>query len=314
MKLVLLDSHALIHRAYHAVPPSLTSPTGEPTNATYGFTSTLLKVLSDEKPDFIAATFDVGPSFRHALDANYKAHRPELASDLVPQLTRARDVVEAFGIPAFGLEQYEADDLLGTLAKQANERGDIQVVIVTGDSDTFQLVSPRVRVLTFGRQFGDTILYDEAKVTERYGLAPHQLIDFKALKGDPSDNIPGVPGIGEKTAAKLLQQFGSLENIYAHLDQVESRWREKLRAGKEFAFKSQQLVTIVTDAPVTLDLDACRVSHLNRERVSALFRELGFKSLLDRVPGNAPAQPDLFAEQPTLSGGDAVVSANYHTV
>ena len=314
MKLVLLDSHALIHRAYHAIPPTLTSPTGEPTNATYGFTSTLLKVLSDEKPDFIAATFDVGPGFRHELDANYKAHRPELASDLVPQLARAREVVEAFNIPAFGLEQYEADDLLGTLAKQANERGNIEVVIVTGDSDTFQLISPRVRVLILGRKADETILYDEARVAERYGLSPRQLIDFKALKGDPSDNIPGVPGIGEKTAAKLLQQFSSLENIYAQLDQVEARWREKLRAGKSSAFKSQQLVTIVTDAPVTLDLDACRVSQLNRERVSALFRELGFKSLLDRLPGNATAQPDLFAEPPTLSDSNAVLNANYHTI
>ncbi|MBI5650123.1 MAG: DNA polymerase I [Chloroflexi bacterium] len=307
MKLVLLDSHALIHRAYHAVPPNLTSPSGEPTNATYGFTTTLLKVLSDEKPELIAATFDVGRSFRDILYDEYKAHRPPLASDLAPQLARSRDVVDAFGIPAFGKDGYEADDLLGTLARQASARGDIEVVIVTGDSDTFQLITPRVRVLTFGRQIGETIVYDEAAVIKRYGLQPRQLIDFKALKGDPSDNVPGVHGIGEKTATKLLQQFGSLDNIYARLDDVDARTREKLRAGKDAAYASKKLVTIVTDAPIQFDLDACRVAQINYERASALFRELGFRSLLNRLPGNARVETNTPAR-------DAIAPENYHTI
>ncbi|MBI5302595.1 MAG: DNA polymerase I [Chloroflexi bacterium] len=312
MKLVLLDSHALIHRAYHAVPPTLTSPSGEPTNATYGFASTLLKVLSDEKPDYIAATFDVGKSFRDDLYAQYKAHRPPLADDLVPQLQRSREVVAAFGFPTFGKEGYEADDLLGTLAHLASQRANLETIIVTGDSDTFQLITPRVRVLTFARQINETVIYDHAAVVKRYGLEPKQLIDFKALKGDPSDNVPGVPGIGEKTATKLLQQFHSLDNIYTHLDEIDARTREKLRAGKDAAYQSQKLVTIVTDAPIQLDLDACRVTQFNRERVVALFRDLGFRSLIERLPGT-PTQAELVAE-PSAPDSVAPVSDNYHTV
>ena len=287
MKLVLLDSHALIHRAYHAIQTNLSSPTGEPTNATYGFTSTLLKVLSDEKPEMIAAAFDVGPSFRQELYAEYKGTRAELADDLRVQLERSRQVVESFGIPVFGLEQYEADDLLGTLAKQASARGNIETLIVTGDTDTLQLVGPHVRILMFSPQAGagPMVVYDQAAVEERYQLKPQQLIDFKALKGDPSDNIPGVRGIGEKTATKLVQTYGSVENIYAHLDEVETRWREKLLAGKEQALQGKKLVTIVTDAPVKLDPEACRIAEFDRERVITLFRELGFRTLMERLPG-----------------------------
>ncbi|MEW5717551.1 MAG: DNA polymerase I [Chloroflexota bacterium] len=315
MKLVLLDSHALIHRAYHAIDARLTSPRGEPTNATYGFTSTLIKVLNDEKPDYIAAAFDVGRTFRDDLYAQYKAQRPALSDDLRVQLKRSREVVEALGIPAFGVEGFEADDLLGTLARQASERG-VQVVIVTGDTDTFQLIGPNVRVLTFSRQFGETVLYDEVAVKTRYGLEPRQLIDFKSLKGDSSDNIPGVTGIGEKTATKLLQQYGSVENIYAHLDEIDARTREKLRAGKEQAEQGKKLVTIVTAAPIQLDLDACRVAQIDRERVSALFRELGFRAnLLDRLSGAPPSasQPDLFSGAKE-SASDAKGRENYHIV
>ncbi len=289
MKLVLLDSHALIHRAYHAIT-RLTSPTGEPTNATYGFTNTLLKVLNDEQPDFIAAAFDVGKSFRDDLFAEYKAQRPELADDLHIQLERSRQIVEAMGIPVFGMEGYEADDLLGTLARQANERG-IETIIVTGDTDTLQLVNPHVRVLMFTPQAGGGFtLYDESAVEQRYQLKPHQLIDFKALKGDPSDNVPGVPGIGEKTAAKLIQTYGSLEAVYQHLDGIEKRWQEKLRAGRELAEQSKKLVTIVTDAPIQFDPETCRVSKLNMAGAIPLFRELGFRSLIERLPGAVPTK------------------------
>ena len=312
MKLVLLDSHALIHRAYHAIQTNLTSPTGEPTNATYGFASTLIKVLNDEKPDLIAAAFDVGSSFRQELFAEYKGTRPELADDLRVQLQRSREVVEAFGIPAFGLEKYEADDLLGTLARQASARGDIEALIVTGDTDTLQLVGPHVRILMFSPQAGagPMVVYDQAAVKERYQLEPHQLIDFKALKGDPSDNIPGVKGIGEKTATKLIQTYGSIENIYARLDEVEPRWRDKLLAGKEQALQGKKLVTIVTDAPVKLDPDACRVTAFDRERVVTLFRELGFRSLIERLPGEMVTQGEATAAE-SKSTPDA---AAYHAV
>ncbi len=282
MKLVLLDANALIHRAYHAIPPNLTSPSGEPTNATYGFVSTLIKVLNEVKPDYIAAAFDVGPSFRHEQFADYKGTRPTLGDDLALQLKRSRQVADAFGIPTFGVNRYEADDLLGTLAKQASESG-IDTVIVTGDTDTFQLIGPHVTVLTFSRQFGDLIHYDEAAIKERYGLEPEQLIDLKALKGDASDNIPGVAGIGDKTATKLLQQYGNVENLYAHLDEVAARARERLRAAKDQVLQSKQLVKIVTDAPAILDPEASRVTDFNREQVLGLFRELGFRSLVDRL-------------------------------
>lgn len=315
MKLVLLDSHALIHRAYHAIPPNLTSPSGEPTNAVYGFTSTLLKVLGDLKPDFIAATFDVGPSFRRQIFAEYKATRPKLADDLAVQLSRARDVVEAFNIPQFGLEKYEADDLLGTLARQAAEHN-VDTVIVTGDSDTFQLIGPHVSVLTFARQFGDTILYDSAKIRERYGLEPHQLIDFKALKGDPSDNIPGVPGVGEKTATKLVQTYGSIDQLYAKIDSLEPKLRAKLSAAQENLTRGVKLVTIVTDAPIQLDLDACRVTQFDRERVLKFFREMGFRSLIDRLPGNASrATTDESPEsEPHAAAPSVAARTNYHLV
>lgn len=287
MKLVLLDANALIHRAYHAVPPNLTSPSGEPTNATYGFAATLLKVLAEEKPDLIAAAFDVGRSFRHDDFADYKGTRPALGDDLAVQLKRSREVAEAFGLAAFGVEGYEADDLLGTLARQASAR-DIETVIVTGDTDTFQLIEPRVRVLTFSRQFGDLIWYDENAIKERYQLEPKQLVDLKALKGDPSDNIPGIPGVGDKTATKLLQTYGTVEGVYEHLEEIDARTREKLRAAQEQALLGKQLVTIVTDAPVELDPEKCKVTAFDRERVVELFRELGFRSLVERLPG-APA-------------------------
>lgn len=310
MKLVLLDSNALIHRAYHAIPPNLTSPTGEPTNATFGFTSTLLKVLADLKPDYIAAAFDVGASFREKKFAEYKAQRPSTPDDLRVQLKRAREVVEAFNIPTFGVPDYEADDLLGTLARQANEQN-VQVVIVTGDSDAFQLVDANTRVLTFARQFGETLEYDQAKVRERYQLDPKQLIDFKALKGDPSDNIPGVTGIGEKTAAKLLQQFGTLENIYARLDEIEPKVREKLRAGHAQAQMGKDLVTIRTDAPAQLDLEKCRVAQFDRERVVAFFRELGFRSLIERLPGESSAPKEIRA---AATEKNVPAQNNYHIV
>ena len=306
MKLILLDSHALIHRAYHGVTMNLASPTGEPTNATYGFASTILKVLSDEKPEYIAATFDVGKSFRDELYKEYKATRPPLPDDLLPQLKRSREVAEALGIPSFGVEGYEADDLLGTLARQASQRG-IDTLIVTGDTDTLQLVDEHVRALMFSPQSGGGFtVYDEAAVKQRYQLEPRQLIDFKALKGDPSDNVPGVAGIGEKTATRLLQAYGDIESIYGHLDDIESRWREKLRDGKKDALQSRKLVTIVTDAPIKLDLEACRVEVYDRERVVTLFRELGFRSLIDRLPGNAATVTEAPPAQP--------VAENYHTI
>ena len=255
-------------------------------NAVYGFALMLIKVIGEIKPDYLAVAFDrAAPTFRHVEFAAYKAQRPRAPEGLFDQFDRVRELVHAFGIPIFEVDGFEADDVLGTLARQADERG-LETVIVTGDADALQLVGPRVRVLMPQRTFADTKLYDEAAVRERYGLEPAQLVDYKALKGDASDNIPGVPGVGEKTAVRLLQEFGSLEGIYARLESVPEKTRALLAQHEELARQSRHLATIVRDVPITLDLDACRASGYDRSRVVELFRELEFRSLLPRLPAS----------------------------
>jgi DNA polymerase-1 len=300
-KLVLIDGHALVYRAYFALPSTMATSRGELTNAVFGFAAMLLKVLEDEQPEYMAVTFDVGRTFRHDDYAEYKANRAEMPDDLRMQFRRIDQLLETFDIPAYSAEGYEADDVLAALAEQAKAQG-LQTLIVTGDTDTFQLVGPNVRVLSPGRSFSDTIIYDEKRIRERYGLDPAQLIDYKALVGDTSDNVPGVRGVGAKTATKLLQEYGSVEAIYEHLDAVSSsRFRNALEKGRDVAFLSKHLVTIVSDVPVSLDLEACQVKGLNREQVVALFRELEFSALLNRLPrardAATPAQLSLFGAE-----------------
>ena len=310
-KLVLIDGHALVYRAYFALPSTMATAKGELTNAVFGFASMLLNVLRDEEPDYLAVTFDLGRTFRHDDYAEYKANRAEMPDDLRVQFGRIYELLAAMDIPTYSAEGYEADDVLAALAQQAEAEG-VDTLIVTGDTDTFQLIGPHVRVLTPRRSFGDTMTYDEDGVRERYGLEPRQLIDYKALVGDTSDNVPGVRGVGAKTATKLLQAYGSVEAIYDHLEEVSSpRFRSALEKGRDEAFLSKHLVTIVTDLPVSLDLEACQVEQINREQIVDLFRELEFRALLDRVtpaarPGS-PAQLSLFGEQapaPTREVGD----------
>lgn len=297
-RLMLIDGHALAYRAYHALPP-MTGPSGEPTNAVLGFANMLLKAIQDYAPDYIVASFDVGLSFRHQEYADYKAHRAETPDDLRAQLGRITQLVEALGIPICTAEGYEADDVLGTLALQASRMG-LETIIVTGDSDTFQLISPDVKVLTPQRTFGDVMLNDVDAIRTRYGLEPAQLVDLKAMEGDPSDNIKGVPGVGGKTATNLLQQYGSLEAIYEHLDEIkQARFRKALEEGRESAKLSKRLVTIVRDAPVKLDLKASEWGHYDRARVMNLLRELGLRSLAGRIPQERPVEAQqlgLFAE------------------
>jgi len=291
--LVLFDGNAIIHRAYHAFqtsrsPVRLTvSKTGEVVSAVYGFTQMLLKTLNELKPTHYAIAFDKkGPTFRHQLFDRYKAHRPPAPPELISQIDRVKQMVEAFSIPIFELDGYEADDILGTLSTQASQQ-DVDTIIVTGDADTMQLVSPHVKVLypKAGRSFSDTTLYDEPAVSNRYGVKPEQIADLKGLMGDPSDNIPGVPGVGEKTAVKLLQQFGTVENIYDHIDEVTPpRLQETLRQNEEAARQSKQLAIIVTEAPVELNLDLCQAGQYDRDTVNELFRELEFVRLRDRLP------------------------------
>jgi len=296
-KLVLVDGHALAYRAFFALPIDVFSTSrGELTNAVYGFTMMLLRALEQEKPDYIAVTFDAGKeTFRHREFKEYKAQRARMPEEMRDQMARLVEVIEALGIPIFEVEGYEADDLIGTLSKQAQELG-VETLILTGDYDAFQLVSPKVKVLTTGghrQPFSEARLFDEKALEEKYDLRPSLLLDYKALVGDASDNIPGVPGIGPKYATDLVKRYGTIEEIYEHLEEIEpARVRKALVEGKEQAFLSKRLATIVTDVPITLDLERCRTSDYDRERVMEVFRELEFRSLVDRLP-----KPEQKAEQ-----------------
>jgi len=299
-KLILIDGNALVHRAFHALPP-LTSPKGVVTNAVFGFNSILIKIIKEMKPDYIAATFDLaGPTFRHEEFAEYKLHRQKAPQELYDQIPLVKDSLGAFGIPVYEMPGYEADDLIGTLAVRAKQEPDLQVVIATGDLDTLQLVdNKKVVVFTLRKGVSDTVVYDEDAVFDRYGLKPEQLNDYRGLKGDPSDNIPGVPGIGEKTAADLIQKFGSLDKLYECLEamtekdksdklkeyKVSEKLAEKLIINKDQAFFSKQLSSIVTDLEVDFDFNKSDWrKNANLSKIEKVFHDLGFSSLLKRLP------------------------------
>jgi len=274
-----------VHRAFHALPPLTQPRTGELVNAVYGFASTLLKVFADFKPTHWAIAFDrPAPTFRHEMFEEYKAQRPATPEELKSQIKKVHHLVEAFHMPVFEIDGFEADDVLGSLSKQANEQ-DIETVIVTGDNDMLQAVLPRVKALAPRRSYTDTVLYDEQAVEQKYGIKPEQLPDFKALVGDVSDNIPGLPSIGEKTATKLLQQYGSLQAIYDHIAEIAPRkLQDTLHEYHNQAFRNKELSTIVKDVPIKLDLETCQVSHYDRNEAVKLFRELEFTKLLPRLP------------------------------
>ncbi len=307
-KLVLIDSHALIHRAYHALPP-MSTRSGQPTNAVYGFTMMLLKVLSTLKPTHIVACFDMkGPTFRHEAYKEYKAQRKEADEELKVQFDVVRDIVRAFNIPIFEQSGYEADDIIGTIARQAKG---INKIIVTGDMDTLQLVDEATRVFTLKRGITDTILYDEAQVREKYGFGPELVTDYKGLRGDPSDNIKGVAGIGEKTAKDLVVKYGRIEKIYQHLPDLPPRVRTLLQKQEKEAWQSRELATINCDAPVQFTLANASVTHYNHGQVVQLFEQLEFRSLLSRLPkigGEPEMQPTLFGKLPTASFTEASAS------
>lgn len=283
---MVIDGHAMIHRAYHAVPETLATKKGEVVNAIFGFTSLLIKALNDIKPDYIAVAFDPpAPTFRHKQFAPYKAHRPTMPENMRPQFGRIREVVEAFGIPIYEKEGFEADDVLGTLARQATQEG-VDTIILTGDMDTLQLVNEHVRVMAAKRGITEVTEYGIAEVEQRFGVTPVHVPDYKGLVGDTSDNIPGVKGVGEKTARKLLAEYnGDIEQIFAHLDELAPKEQRLLRGKEEEARQSKYLATIVDNVPVQLDLAACRVGQVKQEHIVALFRELEFRTLIDKIPG-----------------------------
>jgi DNA polymerase-1 len=296
--LVLFDGNAIIHRAFHAFratrPPTVFTvrKTGVIVTAVYGFAQMLLKAINDLKPTCYAVAFDTpAPTFRHEMYDQYKAQRPPTPDELIDQFDRVRNLVKTFNIPIYELDGYEADDVLGSLSRQASEQ-DIDAIIVTGDADTMQLVSPRVKILYPKPRgsFSDTLQYDDEAVKERYGVTPEQITDLKALVGDTSDNIPGVTGIGNKTAVKLIEEFDSIEGIYEHIDEVTPpRIQTIIRENKDVAYQSKKLATIDVNAPVTLNLDECQISRYDRNKVTELFRELEFYSLLPKLPEMAEA-------------------------
>ena len=290
--LILMDGHALVHRAWHAIRQPLTvQATGEEVRAVYGFLNSFLRTLADWQPTHCAIAFDLPePTFRHREFADYKAHRPPTPPELRGQFERIRQLVSVFGIPVYEMPGYEADDILGTLSRQA-ELKEMETLILTGDTDTFQLVSPRVRVL-MSASTQKRALYDEAAVMERYGgLRPETLPDVKALQGDSSDNIPGVPGVGGKTAIRLISQYGGVEGVYDSLDSVgQARLRQSLSDNRDNAMQGKRLTTIVRDLPVELDLDACEFWRYDRTKVVDLLTELEFFSAVSRIP--QPAQAD----------------------
>lgn len=282
-KIVLIDGNAIIHRAYHALPP-LTTKKGELVNAVFGFSSILLKVISELKPEYLIATFDLkAPTFRHLEYKEYKATRVKAPDDLYNQIDRVKEVVKAFNIPIFEKEGFEADDVIGTLAKKIKGENQ-ETYIVTGDLDTLQLVNEHTLVYALKKGMSDTTVYDEKAVTLRFGLTPGQMIEYKGLRGDASDNIPGVRGIGEKTAVELLKKYQTIDNVYKNIDNISGALQKKLKEGEKNAYLSRKLATICLDVPIELELEKAILREFDREKVIKLFQELGFFSLIKRIP------------------------------
>jgi DNA polymerase-1 len=292
-KLVLLDAHAIIHRAYHALPDFATSK-GEPTGALYGLSSMLLKLISDLRPDFIIACFDLpGPTHRHEAYEDYKSLRAKIDDELVVQLERSKEVFEAFGIPIYSHPGFEADDIIGTIVENKKRDKDIEIIIASGDMDTLQLVEgKKVKVFTLKKGISDTILYDEKKVVERFGFPPKLIADYKGLRGDPSDNIKGIPGIGDKTATTLITEFGSIEDIYKTLKKnpeklkktgLSDRIIKLLEEGEEDALFSKTLATIRTDAPVNFSLPKRWEESFEIGKALEFFDKLEFRTMGERA-------------------------------
>ena len=295
MKYIIIDANAIIHRAFHALPP-FTAPDGSPTGAVYGFTSILIKILKDLKPDYVLAAFDTAaPTFRHIAYEKYKAQREKAPDELYAQFPKTKEVLGAFNIPILEKDGFEADDIIGTLAKKIPlEDKKAGIIIVTGDMDTFQLVNKNVSVFTMRKGITDTVLYDELAVKERFGFGPKTMIDYKALRGDPSDNIPGVRGIGEKTATELLKKYGTLENIYGLLKKKKLKESasllEKLKTSENEAILSKNLATINTELDIEISVKTMKHPQTAvTPEIKTVLEKFGFRSLLARLTGEKSA-------------------------
>jgi len=284
-RLVLIDAFALIHRAYHALPP-FTTKDGQPVGAVYGFASALLGAIRTLGPEYLAVGIDLPkPTKRHLEYVEYKAHRAPAPDDLKAQIPLVKEVLATFNIPVFAMEGYEGEDVIASLiSKCKSQNSKLECIIVTGDLDTLQLIDNQTKVYSMARGVNQATMYDSEKVKERYGLTPSQFVDFKALKGDPSDNIPGVPGIGEKGAAKLISEYKNLENIYKNIEKLSEKLQTLLKENKEQAFLSQKLSKIETNLNIDFKLSDARVHDYDYEKVKKLFNKLGFRSLIKRLP------------------------------
>lgn len=284
--LYLIDGHALAYRTFFAMSSTggdtMRTSKGEPTAAIFGFMSVLFRLLEKEKPEYLAVAFDTGRTFRNDIFPDYKATRAKMPDDLKQQIERIREIIDAFDIPRLEKENAEADDVLGTIAYQAVEKG-LGVKIITGDRDLLQLVNERIIVNLPGRSMADAKDYSVNDVIQKMGVRPDKVIELKALMGDSSDNIPGVPGVGEKTALKLLEDYDSIEELYAHLDDIPQKFKAKLEDGKELAFKSKDLARIRTDIDIALDLEKSSTGHLEFKKVEKIFQQLEFRTLIGRL-------------------------------
>ena len=284
-KLILIDGNAILHRAYHALPP-LTNKEGIIVNAVYGFFSMFLKILEDQKPDFTIVCFDKkAPTFRKELFVGYQAKRPKMSDDLVPQIKFVHNILREAKVEIFEVDGYEADDLIGTIANQSQKER-LEVFIVSGDRDLLQLVNSRVKMIAPITGLTNMIIYDEALVWQKYAILPSQMVDYKALVGDSSDNYPGVAGIGPKTASELINEYKNLENIYKNLEKIKSKNPNlalKLAQGAEAAGLAQKLAGVVLDAPITLNTKKADMKYFDKEGLIREFEKFGFKSLLGRL-------------------------------
>jgi DNA polymerase-1 len=310
--MIIIDGNSLLHRAFHAIPPLSTS-SGLATNAVFGFTNMLLKVLAEGKPDFIAVAFDKGKiTFRHSEYKAYKGTRKPTPEELRPQFPLVKEVLQAMRIQIFELDNFEADDLIGTLSAQAEQTG-IESIILTGDRDALQLISPLTRVKLTRKGISELEDYDAGKVWDRFGITPLQYTDFRGLTGDSSDNVPGVPGIGEKTAARLLKEYGSMEALLAAADEITGRVGTQLRAHKEQALMSKQLVTIHRTAPIAIDLEQCRWQGPDYKELLDVFKKLEFNSLIKSIFWNNGEKSKDGASRATIAAQQAFPEPDLET-
>ncbi|HRY90734.1 MAG TPA: 5'-3' exonuclease H3TH domain-containing protein [Candidatus Gracilibacteria bacterium] len=295
-KLLLIDGNAILHRAYHSLPPFKTAK-GEVTNAIYGFLKMFLDVLKKEKPDYVGIAWDrAAPTFRHQEYTEYKATRAAPPEDLYPQLPRLKEVLQTLHIAMLEKDGYEADDILGTLSHHTEtQHHEVITLILTGDRDALQLVTQRTNVIAPIRGVSDVFVYTPHSVKEKIGVRPDQIIDYKALCGDTSDNIPGVPGIGPKQASEFLQKYETLDNLYKHLEELTPAQTRKLTEGKDSAYLSQKIATILLNTPVDTDLEHLNIGPADYPKFRELITELEFKTLIPKIEEFKkviPAAPD----------------------